>query len=120
MLFLAEWFFGEWNGLLHTLIAFVLADYIVLCCCVIAKKKQGSKLGVNCIIRKCLIFLLVGLANIVDTQLTGECRLLRSATIIYFIGREGLTLLESASLLGLPIPPTLKEYLSQLLSFWKK
>ena len=108
------WFLGGWDGLLYALVAFVTADYVAGCCCAIVEKKLSSEVGVRGIVKKVMLFLLVGIANIVDVHLIGGGSAVRSATIFFFISNEGLSLLENACRIGLPMPPKLKEVLSQL------
>ena len=61
-----------------------------------------------------LIFLLVGIANILDVQVIGSGNILRTAVIFFYISNEGVSLLENAAHLGLPIPEKLKDILEQL------
>lgn len=66
------------------------------------------------IFRKVLIFLLVGIANIIDVQVIGTGAVLRTAVIFFYISNEGVSLLENAGHLGLPIPEKIKTVLEQL------
>ena len=66
------------------------------------------------IIKKVLIFLLVGVAHTVDAQLIGNGGIVRTAVIMFFLSNEGLSLLENACRLGLPVSPKIKTILSQL------
>ena len=108
------WFLGGWDGFMYALVAFVSADYVAGCCCAILEKKLSSEIGLRGIVKKIFLFLLVGIANIVDVYLIGEGSVIRSATVFFFISNEGLSLLENACRIGLPIPPKLKDALSQL------
>ena len=81
----------------------------------IVEKTLSSEIGMRGIVKKVLIFLLVGVAHIVDAQLIGgDGGIMRTAVMLFFISNEGLSLLENSCRLGLPIPPKLKEVLSQL------
>lgn len=108
------WFLGGCDGLLYALIAFIVADYITGVMCAIVDKKLSSEVGFKGIFKKVLIFLLVGVANILDVQVIGTGCVLRSAVIFFYISNEGVSLLENAAHLGLPIPPQLKNVLEQL------
>lgn len=108
------WFLGGYNGLLYTLITFAVVDYITGVMCAIVDKKLTSKVGFKGICRKVLMFLLVGIANILDVQIIGTGSVLRTATIFFYISNEGVSLLENASYLGLPIPQKVKDVLAQL------
>lgn len=108
------WFLGGCDSLLYALLAFVLVDYITGVMCAINDKSLSSAVGFKGICRKVLIFLLVGVANILDVQVIGSGSVLRTAVIFFYISNEGISLLENAGHLGLPIPQKMKEILEQL------
>ena len=108
------YFLGGCDGLILALLAFVVIDYITGVMCAIADKKLSSAVGFKGICRKVLIFLLVGIANILDVQVIGTGSVLRTAIIFFYISNEGISLLENAGRLGLPIPEKLKLVLEQL------
>lgn len=108
------WFLGGYDGLLYALIAFVVIDYITGVMCAINDHTLSSEVGFRGICRKVLIFLLVGIANILDVQVIGTGSVLRTAVIFFYISNEGVSLLENAGRLGLPIPQKLKDILAQL------
>lgn len=108
------YFLGGCDGLLYALLAFVVIDYITGVMCAIADKKLSSSVGFKGICRKVLIFLLVGIANILDVQVIGTGSVLRTAVIFFYISNEGVSLLENAGHLGLPISVKIKAVLEQL------
>ena len=108
------YFLGGCDGLLFALVAFVAADYITGVMCAISDKELSSGVGFKGICRKVLIFILVGIANILDLQVIGTGSILRTAVIFFYISNEGVSLLENAGHLGLPIPEKLKLVLAQL------
>ena len=108
------WYLGGVDGFLYALIAFVLVDYITGVMCAIADKKLSSAVGFKGICRKVLIFVLVGIGNLVDVYVLGEGGALRTAVIFFYLSNEGLSLTENAAHLGLPVPEKLKEVLEQL------
>ena len=108
------YFLGGCDGLLIALIIFVVCDYITGVLCAIADKKLSSAVGFKGICRKVLIFILVGIANILDINVLGHEGVLRTAIIFFYISNEGLSLTENAAHLGLPIPGKLKDVLEQL------
>ena len=108
------YFLGGCDGLLIALLAFVICDYITGVLCAIADKKLSSAVGFRGICRKVLIFLLVGVANVLDVQVIGTGSVLRTAVIFFYLSNEGLSLTENAAHLGLPIPGKLKDVLEQL------
>ena len=108
------YFLGGCDGLLYALIAFVVIDYITGVMCAIINRELSSAVGFKGIFRKVLIFLLVGIANIIDVQVIGTGAVLRTAVIFFYISNEGVSLLENAGHLGLPIPQKMKDVLEQL------
>ena len=108
------WFLGGADGFLYALIAFVVIDYITGVMCAISDKSLSSEVGFRGICRKVLIFILVGVGNLLDVYILGEAGVLRTAVIFFYLSNEGVSLLENASRLGLPIPEKLKEILQQL------
>ena len=108
------YFLGGCDGLLIALVMFVVMDYISGVMCAIADKNLSSEVGFKGICRKVLIFTLVGVAHIIDTQVIKTGSVLRTAVIFFYLSNEGVSLLENAAHLGLPIPEKLKEVLEQL------
>ena len=108
------WFLGGADGFLYALIAFVVIDYITGVMCAIADKSLSSEVGFKGICRKVLIFILVGIGNIIDVYVLGDAGVLRTAVIFFYLSNEGVSLLENAAHLGLPVPDKLKDVLQQL------
>lgn len=108
------WFLGGADGFLYALIAFVVIDYITGVMCAIVDKKLSSEVGFKGICKKVLIFILVGVGNIIDVQVLGQAGVLRTAVIFFYLSNEGVSLLENAGHLGLPVPAKLKAVLEQL------
>ena len=108
------YFVGGCDGLLYALIGFVALDYVTGVMCAISNQKLSSEVGFKGICRKVLIFALVGIGHLLDTHIFGETGVLRTAVIFFYLSNEGVSLLENASYLGLPIPERLKAVLEQL------
>lgn len=108
------WFLGGCDGLLYALLVFVTLDYITGVMCAVADHKLSSEVGFRGIFRKVLIFALVGVGHVLDTQVIGAGSVLRTAVIFFYISNEGVSLVENAAHLGLPIPEKLKTVLEQL------
>ena len=108
------YFLGGCDGLLFALMAFVVIDYITGVMCAINDRKLSSEVGFRGICRKVLIFLLVGIANILDVQVIGTGSVLRTAVIFFYLSNEGVSLLENAAHLGLPVPDAIKTVLEKL------
>ncbi len=102
------------DGLLIALLVFVILDYLAGVMRAIVDHELSSAIGFMGICRKVLIFALVGLGHVLDTHVVGTGSALRSAVICFYLSNEGVSLLENASHLGLPIPEKLKAILSQL------
>ena len=108
------YFLGGCDGLLYALLAFVVLDYLTGIICAIVDKKLSSDVGFKGGIRKVLIFVMVGIGHLLDTQILGETGVLRTAIIFFYMSNEGLSLVENAAYLGLPVPEKLKLVLQQL------
>ena len=111
---LIGWFIGGNDILLYALIAFVVVDYITGVLCAVIEKNLASAIGFRGIFQKVMIFLLVGIANVLDTKILGAGAMLRSAVIFFYIANEGISILENAGRMGLPIPEKLKAVFRQL------
>lgn len=108
------YFLGGCDGLLYTLLAFTAIDYITGVMCAVNDHTLSSEVGFRGICRKVLIFMLVGIANILDADVIGTGSVLRTAVIFFYISNEGVSLLENAAHLGLPVPEKIKTVLEQI------
>ena len=108
------YYLGGCDGLLLALVAFAAADYLTGVMCAVSDRKLSSNVGFKGICRKVLIFLLVGIANILDVHVIGTGSVLQTAVIFFYISNEGVSLLENAAHLGLPVPEKIKAVLEQL------
>lgn len=107
-------YLGGMDGLLLALVIFVVTDYITGVMCAISDQKLSSSVGFKGIFRKILIFMLVGIANELDQHIVGSGNMIRTAVIFFYLSNEGISLLENATYLGLPVPEKLKQVLHQL------
>lgn len=108
------YFLGGMDGMLITLIVFMAVDYLTGIMCAIAERKLSSEIGVKGICRKVIILALVGIAHMLDMHVIGNGTAVRSTIIFFYVSNEGVSLLENAARLGLPIPEKLKQVLAQL------
>ncbi len=108
------YFLGGMDGLLIALLVFVILDYLTGVMRAIADHELSSAIGFKGICRKVIIFALVGVGHVLDTHVVGTGSALRSAVICFYLSNEGISLVENASHLGLPIPEKLKAILIQL------
>ena len=108
------YFLGGMDGLMIALIVLMTLDYISGVMCAIIDKKLSSAVGFKGICKKVFILMLVGVAHIFDLHVVGTGSALRGAVICFYMWNEGLSLLENAAHIGLPIPDKLRDILSQL------
>ena len=105
---------GGFDGFLYALVVFVVVDYITGLMAAAVEKKLSSEVGFKGIFKKVVIFSLVAVGHIVDTNIIGEGSVLRTAGIFFYLSNEGISILENAARTGLPIPGKLKAVLEQL------
>ena len=108
------YFLGGLDGLLIVLLAFMVIDYITGILCAIKDKSISSKIGFEGICKKILILVLVGMSNLLDIYVLQTGSMLRTAALFFYISNEGVSILENAGKLGLPIPSKIKNVLAQL------
>lgn len=108
------WFLGGFDTLIYALIAFVTIDYITGVWLAILEKKVSSDIGFKGISRKTMIFVLVALGNIIDQLVIGKGSTIRCMLIMFYLSNEGISIIENAGKMGLPLPQKLKEVLQQL------
>lgn len=108
------YFLGGWDGALYALVTFITIDYITGVMCAFTDHRLSSEIGFRGICRKVIILALVGVGSILDRQIIGSGSVLRTAVIFYYLSNEGISILENATRLGLPVPEKLKNVLEQL------
>jgi len=82
--------------------------------CAIVDKSLSSEIGFKGIFKKVLIFVMVGIGHIIDANIVGDGSTVRTAVIFFYCSNEGVSMIENAAHIGLPIPQKLKEILAQL------
>jgi toxin secretion/phage lysis holin len=108
------YFLGGMDGFIYALITFVVVDYITGLMCAVLDKKLSSEIGFQGIFKKILIFSLVAIGHIIDKNVIGDGSVIRTAVIFFYLSNEGISILENAAHIGLPIPQKLKDVLGQL------
>lgn len=108
------YFLGGWDGALYALVTFITVDYVTGVMCAISDRRLSSEVGFRGICRKVIILALVGVGSILDRNVIGTGSVLRTAVIFYYLSNEGISILENASRLGLPVPPKIQRVLEQL------
>lgn len=107
---LIGWFFGGLDGFVRVLITFAVIDYLSgLAVALWVKHNISSSIGFKGISKKCLMFSFVGIAHILDKYMLGDTQALRTAVCLFYIGNEGLSIIENADNLGVPFPKALKD-----------
>ena len=105
---------GPNDGLLYALIAFVVIDYLTGIMTAIVDRRLSSEIGFRGIFKKVIIFMLVGIGNMLDVYVLNQGAVLRTAIIFFELSNEGISLIENAAYLGVPIPKSLKDVLEQI------
>lgn len=105
---------GGMDSLMIVLIACMIIDYLTGVMHAILERQLSSAVGFKGICKKVLIFTLVGVAHLLDMHILGATGALRSAVICFYLANEGVSLMENAARIGLPIPDALREVLAQL------
>lgn len=103
-----------WDGVLEALVFAMVIDYVsgVLAAYINPNMALNSQKGFRGICKKIMILLLVSLAHFVD-QATGQI-IIHSVVIWFFLGNEGLSIIENAAKAGVPVPVKLRDTLEQL------
>ncbi|MBQ9596022.1 MAG: phage holin family protein [Synergistaceae bacterium] len=114
---LLGWFFGGLDGFFKVLITFAVVDQISGICAAGIQGKISSEAGFKGIARKVIMFLFVGISHVIDKHIFGGTDALRTAVCLFYIGNEGISIIENAEALGVPIPAFLH---GKFLSFAKK
>lgn len=109
-------FLGGMDGIMYALIAFISIDYITGVAVAVKQKKLSSEVGFWGLVRKVCIIALVGVAHFVDVYVMHTGDIFRTAIALYYIGNEGVSLLENMGNLGVPLSKKLKDVLEQLKS----
>lgn len=105
---------GGFDGFLYALIVFVVVDYLTGVMVAVLNKNLSSEVGFHGIFKRVVIFALVAVGHIVDTYVIQNGSVIRTAVIFFYLSNEGISILENASVLGLPVPQKLKDVLEQL------
>ena len=108
------WALGGFDGLLNALVIFMVVDYITGFMCAIIEKKLSSEVGFRGIFKKIMILVMVGIGHAIDSYVIGTGEAVRTMVLVFYLSNEGISLLENAARIGLPLPEKLKQILSQI------
>lgn len=106
--------YGEVTGLFWALIAFIALDYITGVVVAIIEKRLSSEVGFRGLAKKFLILVFVAVGHIADTYILGGTPAAMSAVMLFYMANEGISIIENAAALGLPVPKKLKDIMVQL------
>lgn len=107
-------YLGSFDSLMYALVAFIATDYVTGVLCAIVEKRLSSSVGFKGICQKVFILALVGVANVLDVHVVGGGCVLRSAVIFFYCANEGISIIENAARIGLPVPEKLQDVMKQL------
>lgn len=108
------WFFGAFDSLIYALIAFTVIDYITGVLVAIHNKRVSSEIGFRGISKKVMIFTLVALGHIIDQYIISSGSSIRTMIVMFYLSNEGISIIENAGNMGLPLPRKLKEIIQQI------
>lgn len=106
--------YGEAGGLFFALLAFMAMDYITGVVAAAVSKKLSSRVGFRGLAKKIVILVFVSVGHIADMYILGGSTAAMSAVILFYTANEGISIVENAASLGLPVPEKLKTILEQL------
>ena len=106
--------YGEVTGLFWALIAFMALDYITGVIVAIIEKRLSSEVGFRGLAKKFLILVFVAVGHIADTYILGGTPAAMSAVMLFYIANEGISIIENAAALGLPVPKKLTSIMEQI------
>ncbi len=106
--------YGEVTGLFWALIAFMALDYITGVVVAIIEKRLSSEVGFRGLAKKFLILVFVAVGHIADTYILGGTPAAMSAVMLFYIANEGISIIENAAALGLPVPKKLTSIMEQI------
>jgi toxin secretion/phage lysis holin len=110
---MAGWL-GGWDKSLAVLIVFIITDYITGVLGAIKTKTLNSDMMFWGGIRKITVIFVVGLSALVDGWIQPGTPTFRTAVIYFYAGREGLSIVENLGVIGVYLPPQVKDFLEQL------
>lgn len=110
----ASFLFGQLTGLFFALIIFIILDYITGVAAAIKNNELDSRTGAFGILKKVGILSVIILVNVLDVHVFGASGVLRNVIISFYIANEGISVLENAARLGVPVPKRIINVLNQL------
>ena len=106
--------FGEVTGLFWALIAFMGMDYVTGVVIAVVGRKLSSEVGFRGLAKKFLVLVFVAVGHILDAYVLGNTAVFMTAVMLFYIANEGVSIIENAALLGLPVPEKVRSILEQI------
>lgn len=103
---------GGFDKLIIMLVIFMIMDYITGIMKAIINKRISSEVGFKGIFKKVLILFMIAISHEVDSVFNYIG--IRYLVITFYIINEGISIIENASIIGLPIPQKIKMTLETL------
>jgi toxin secretion/phage lysis holin len=111
---------GGWDSAIIALLSFMAIDYItgIVVALVFHKSTKTasggleSRAGLKGLCKKCMVLLLVVVANLLDQQMGANY--IRDGVCIAFMANEVISIVENASLMGVPVPKVIADALDVL------
>lgn len=110
---------GGQDDAMNVLLILMTVDYLSGVIKAFITCTANSKAGIIGILKKVMIILVIVLAYQVDILFDGKLAI-KTLAVGVFISNEGLSILENASICGIPIPEKLKKVLTQYQEYKKK
>ena len=103
---------GGWDQLIVALIILMILDYLTGVLQSIYNKELSSKIGFKGLLKKVLILCVVAVSVVIEKDLGVQA--IREVVIMFFACNEGISVLENATKMGIPLPKKLQDVLLQI------
>ncbi len=114
LLSLLGWFFGGLDGAFAFLLTLTVIDYLSGLAVGWFEDNLSSSEGFKGIARKGFMFALVGIANLIDKNIPVDNIAMKVVVCLFYISNEGISILENAHKLGVPIPEILSKHFKSM------
>lgn len=103
--------FGEWTPLIAVLLVLVALDIFTGIAKGVYDKALRSRTMSQGIIRKMMIFVVIIVAQMIDYTMFQNTPVVKMAVLTYYIGMEGLSIVENLGQMNVPLPHFVSKYL---------
>lgn len=109
-----SWLWGDMNNLIKTFITFVLFAFLSTIMLNIYKHSMSRQLVLQETFKIIIVFMLVAISHIIDSQIIGNNNSFQTITALYYIAHKAIIVLENAVEMNIPVPEFLKKFLLKL------